>query len=410
MGAASRCFPAIPSLRPTAARAHRYVGVLLAVFLFMSGITGSILVFHEELDSWLNPEWFRAKATGTPLPLSDVVAAVEMRYPGAYVSRITLPQEQRAALRLWLEPKPLPDGPAEIDVDRVYVDPANGEILGARKWDALQWDRAHLVPFIYELHRRLHSGRWGEWLLGAVALLWIFDCFIALGLAWPRPTRAAVKRALSIKRGAGASRLHYDAHRAGGLWFWPLLLTLAVSGVYFNLNREVFQPALSLFTAVTPLPGSALSRRPDPTASIDVDWDEAIARATTALAGGSAPARWGDIRYGQSSGLYSVGFHTAVDISTHYPGTRIYVAGDTGRVLTVRKPGTGTIGDTVVQWQFPLHSGQAFGFPGRILIFLAGVVVATLSITGIVIWRRKCAASRIARWADGAIRQQGRRL
>jgi uncharacterized iron-regulated membrane protein len=39
--------------------------------------------------------------------------------------------------------------------------------------------------------------------------------------------------------------------------------------------------------------------------------------------------------------------------------------------------------------QFPMHSGRILGLPGRILISAMGLVVAALSVTGVVIWWRK---------------------
>ncbi|HEY9571669.1 MAG TPA: PepSY domain-containing protein, partial [Pusillimonas sp.] len=45
--------------------------------------------------------------------------------------------------------------------------------------------------------------------------------------------------------------------------------------------------------------------------------------------------------------------------------------------------------DIFVQLQFPLPSGRILGFPGRVMMSLMGLVVAMLSVTGIVIWARK---------------------
>jgi uncharacterized iron-regulated membrane protein len=36
-----------------------------------------------------------------------------------------------------------------------------------------------------------------------------------------------------------------------------------------------------------------------------------------------------------------------------------------------------------------MHSGRILGLPGRILISAMGIVVAALSVTGVVIWYRK---------------------
>jgi uncharacterized iron-regulated membrane protein len=65
-----------------------------------------------------------------------------------------------------------------------------------------------------------------------------------------------------------------------------------------------------------------------------------------------------------------------------------------GRLLGDWQPWHGTAADIFVQAQFPLHSGRILGLPGRILISIMGIVVAALSITGVVIWRRKSRARR----------------
>jgi uncharacterized iron-regulated membrane protein len=48
-----------------------------------------------------------------------------------------------------------------------------------------------------------------------------------------------------------------------------------------------------------------------------------------------------------------------------------------------------------VQAKFPLHSRRILGQPGRILISFMGIVVAMLSVTGVIIWWRKRASRRV---------------
>jgi uncharacterized iron-regulated membrane protein len=42
-----------------------------------------------------------------------------------------------------------------------------------------------------------------------------------------------------------------------------------------------------------------------------------------------------------------------------------------------------------VQLQFPLHSGEIAGLTGRIVICITGILVAVLSITGVLVWARR---------------------
>lgn len=67
----------------------------------------------------------------------------------------------------------------------------------------------------------------------------------------------------------------------------------------------------------------------------------------------------------------------------------LYFDARDGRLIGERIPWQGTAADIFVQMQFPLHSGRITGLPGRIAISAMGIVVAMLSVTGVVIWYRK---------------------
>ena len=55
-----------------------------------------------------------------------------------------------------------------------------------------------------------------------------------------------------------------------------------------------------------------------------------------------------------------------------------------------------TAGDTFLAWQWPLHSGEAFGWAGRLLVCAAGLPPLVLSVTGYTVWqaRRRARQSR----------------
>ena len=80
-------------LRRIAVLMHRYVGLALAIFLIMSGLTGSIIAFNHELDAWLNPSLFeRANDAPAMAPL-DLIAAIERQEPSVFVSFIAIENE-----------------------------------------------------------------------------------------------------------------------------------------------------------------------------------------------------------------------------------------------------------------------------------------------------------------------------
>ena len=54
-------------VRSALVRLHRWAGLTIALFLVVAGLTGSVLVFREELDAWANPDLFASPARGRVL-------------------------------------------------------------------------------------------------------------------------------------------------------------------------------------------------------------------------------------------------------------------------------------------------------------------------------------------------------
>ena len=59
------------------------------------------------------------------------------------------------------------------------------------------------------------------------------------------------------------------------------------------------------------------------------------------------------------------------------------------RSLAVSSPENASAGEVFLRWLFPLHTGHAFGLPGRIAILVLGLMPTVLYITGFIRWRQK---------------------
>ncbi len=241
---------------------HRYVGLAIALFLALAGLTGSVLAFHHELDEWLNPGFYQTPGQGEPLGPGELVERIEQRYPRMQVWYMELPDEPQHSALLALVPRNDPGTGqpyAEKPVVR-YLDPVTAAEVGSRHWGECCFAREKLVPFLLEFHYNLAlPGSWGLWLMGIVAILWVLDCLVSQLLTFPRgrPFLRKWAPAWRIKRGH-LHRATLDLHRASGLWLWLLLLPVAVSSVAMNLPEQVFKPAVSLFS---PVPASVYQAR-----------------------------------------------------------------------------------------------------------------------------------------------------
>ncbi|WP_420226752.1 PepSY-associated TM helix domain-containing protein [Pigmentiphaga litoralis] len=227
---------------------HRWVGLVLAGFLLLAGLTGALLVWNDTLDAAMSPSLFRVTPPSDdarPMDPIDLVERVQARYPHAHVRYAPLRIEagrtlvvylgagdgaataaaapvdttkrdaaqveaaQRAAVGKDVQPAANAergaagvaggDGvPAEatsghaashstagLPNDQVFVDPYRGVVVGERKWGDIGQGWKNLMPFIYRLHFSLALDTIGSYVFGVIALLWTLDCFVGAYLTFP---------------------------------------------------------------------------------------------------------------------------------------------------------------------------------------------------------------------------------
>ncbi|WP_028601001.1 PepSY-associated TM helix domain-containing protein [Ottowia thiooxydans] len=381
---------------------HRWAGLFIAVFLFIAGVTGCVISWDHELDEWLNPHLFQAHSADNPAAVAQLSALelaqrVESSDPRLRVSFMPLIIEAGHTLLVSVQPR-IDHATGQrfaLDFNQLALNPATGAVQGQREWGAISLSRENLLPFLHKLHYSLHipdiaDVRTGLWLMGIVSIVWILDCFIALWISFPN--LRSWRKSFAFRTHQGWPKLNFDLHRSGGTWVWAVLLMLAITSVSMNLGREIMKPLVALLSPVGTTPFETRSPAP-----LDEPIEPVLSKGqAVALAHAEARKRnWatppGAIFYAERFGLYGVTFFE--NGNEHGDGGLgnpwLYIDGRTGAVAGDFVPGTGSAGDIFLQAQFPLHSGRIIGLPGRILISLMGLVVAMLSLTGVVIWARK---------------------
>lgn len=376
---------------------HRWAGLLLAVFLFISGFTGAIISWDHELDEWLNPHLFEKQSRGDSLSPLELVDQLEISDPRLLVTSLPLAIEADHNLILGVHARidSNTDKPFDLGFNQIALDPVSGEVRGMRMWGEISLSRENLLPFLYKLHYSMHIPdafdiELGMLFMGILAIIWTIDCFIALWISFPN--LKTWRKSFIFRWRQGNYKLNFDLHRSGGVWIWGFLLILAVSAVSMNLYEDVMRPLVSTFSKLHPDPFAM--RTPNPQ---DQPIEPLIERRQIIeIASQEAKRRnWntpiGSMFYEPEYGIYGVMFHEPghdhVDFGLGNPW--LYFDGRDGSYLGDRIPGSGSAGDIFLEAQFPLHSGRILGLPGRIMVSTLGLLVAMLSVTGVIIWQRK---------------------
>jgi uncharacterized iron-regulated membrane protein len=390
--------------------AHRWIGIIAGVYLVIAGVTGSILAFWQDIDEWLNRDIMSVAvpAPDAPYrPLSDIIAAAraamppEALKPGA-PSVIKMPRHAgEAALMPYIlglpdkatldearRTKKLPNIDfSRIESHDVFVDPYRAVVTGERL--SSKGLNPFSLPFI-QMVNQLHLGLWipfvGGLITAILALFLLISAVDGIVLWWPKSGKW--KGALTFKRNASTERFVFDLHKIVGVYFGVVLLVSIFSGMYMNFKP----PWRALVSLVSPLHEMHKDLHSQPANGRNpLSADEAVAIVDRIFPDGK-------LQYVQlptsEDGVFTIG--KRIDGEVNEVGTRRKLIIDqfNGVVLDKEDPREYGAGDKFFEWQYPLHSGEAFGNYGRAFMVFFGLVPVTLYVTGFIRWRHKRRAGK----------------
>jgi uncharacterized iron-regulated membrane protein len=372
-------------LRLVLVKLHLYIGLWFGALFVLLGLTGTVIAWREELDAALNPQLLVAEAA-VPLPVSPALAKAvtdrlvqDPRYGRPKL--LTLPLAEREVFIAWYPLK----GPGAVAgrSRQVMIDPATLAIKGERVWGEPGLSRPLLMPTLFHLHHYLLAGESGRTLLGITGMMLLVTVLGGIALWWPKPKAKAIGHAFRISFGGSWPRLNYSVHRTVGIFAAPVLATIAFSGWYLNLPKWVTPLVASVMT-VTP-PNKPLSA-PAPEGARQLD----VARAMQAAQAAYPAATVSRVSFPRKADdVFEIRLRQPDEVRQGSGATRLWLDAYTGERLGARDPATAPAGDTLLNWLYPLHTGEAFGLPGRTCISVFGVAPLVFAVTGLLIWWKR---------------------
>lgn len=196
---------------------HRWVGIVLSLYVVVICLTGSLIVLRPQIHRWLTqPE---IEVRGAPAAGEALNQALHLAYAGYDLEAIRKPRRLNNPFTITLKR----DG---IVSERLF-DPYALRDLGSAYPPVLRG-----LEWLVDLHDNLLSGRVGRAVNGAGGLLLAGLAVSGLITWWPG--RSRWKTALSCgaprKTRAFSRRLHVSV----GFWVSGLVLVWATTAVYFG--------------------------------------------------------------------------------------------------------------------------------------------------------------------------------
>jgi uncharacterized iron-regulated membrane protein len=326
------------------------------------------------LRDWLEPYRFvRARSTQM-LPPTKLQTIAQEQWLGESASRVYYEGSERAAYVQFGDRK-------TAYYKLVCLDPYNGRVLHSKNMNR---DWLHVI---FSLHLRMMLRRD---IVDYTTLLFVVVLVTGLISWWP-PSLQAPRKRLMIRRHVSRERKIYDLHTVLAIYLLPVAMLMALTGLVWGFSW--FNDIVRRVATVGGNPALTLSRTTeewslgDPSISpVDQGWALLSARYPNAETIIVFLPKTADvpIRYvvNPDRPCYYRTDHFFLDPATMR--TKV-PQGNWGRYVDA------TCAGLVRRVNYDIHTGAIFGFPGRLLAFCCGLLIASLPVTGVLIWwRRHC--------------------
>ena len=199
---------------------HLWAGIGVGLYIFVVCLTGSVLVYRNELYAYFTPNPVIVQGVGTPLAKDQLKDAARHAYPDYEITDVRPGQTPNHAVEITVQ--------RDDDTLHRLFHPYTGEDLG------------HTMPagfrftvWMRDLHDNLLTGQTGRKVNGAGAFLLVLLAFTGAVLWWPGTRR--IRDSLLVSLRSNWKRLNWSLHSMLGFWFFAFVLIWGISGAYLAL-------------------------------------------------------------------------------------------------------------------------------------------------------------------------------
>lgn len=358
-------------LKRLAGKIHLWLGIPTGLVVFIIGVTGALYCFAPELQN-LQPYRTIKKENKRFLPPSRLREIAQAKLPGKDLQRIYYDNRDKAVMILFAKKD-------EYSYS-IFINPYSGEILKMRNNDQ------DFLSVVLQIHRTLKIP-YGHEIIRWSTVIFLFLVITGIIQWWPKNRRTA-KQGFFIKWRASPKRLNYDLHKVLGFYVSWIAVFSALTGLMFafenyaNFIYKITGAGHSVIQEKPPLSDTIKSTATG-VEPIDLVWQKIQPELHIKYAAAMfvlPVSKNGPILLRanpEKEALYKTDFRYFDQYSgKEFPGAFVW-----GRYKDAQ-----TTADYIKRMNYDFHTGAIAGLPGRVALFFAALVVASLPLTGFYFW------------------------
>ncbi|WP_224998822.1 PepSY domain-containing protein [Cesiribacter sp. SM1] len=354
---------------------HLWLGLMSGLVVFIISITGCIYAFQAELQDLLQPFRFVEQQQTPYLPPSRLQAQAEKALPDKLVHSVLYAEPGRAAEVLFYSHDP-------HYYYSVFMNPYTAEVLKVHDINNSFFGLVLEGHFYLWLPHEV-----GQPLVASATLIFVVMLISGIILWWPR-NKNGTRQRFTIKWNGRWRRKNYDLHNVLGFYVSGIALLLALTGLIWGFQwfaagvyglasggREL-KPYQEPVSDTTLMAGKAADmpaidkiwynmRAQHPKAAVlEIHTPLSPSSSILAAINPNSDTYWKmDYRYFDQYSLK--------ELSVDHVWNRFHKLSGA---------------DKLMRMNYDIHTGGILGLPGKIIMFLASLLCASLPVTGICIW------------------------